>query len=95
MYRFVLIVCLTIVNATIAVHLGLSVAIGKILMKVLSCPKCLTFWSTLFLLWIFGCNLFIAVVLSLLSAYIANWFALLLVKLNQKYNELWQKLSKK
>jgi hypothetical protein len=95
MYRFVLIVLLTMANATIAVHLGLSVAIGKIVTKILSCPKCLTFWSSLLLLYLFGCNIFVAVVLSLLSAYIANWFALLLIRLNQKYNELWQRLNDK
>jgi len=95
MYRFVLIVLLTMVNATIAVHLGLSVAIGKIVTKILSCPKCLTFWSSMLFLYLFGCNIFIAVVLSLLGAYIANWFALLLTKLNQKYYELWQRLNNK
>jgi hypothetical protein len=95
MYRFVLIVLLTMVNATIAVHLGLSAAIGKVLTKVLSCPKCLTFWCSLVLLIMFGCNIFIAVVLSLLGAYTSSWFALLLVKLNQKYNELWQNLNDK
>lgn len=95
MYRFVLIVLLTVVNATIAVHLGLSVAIGKVLTKMLSCPKCLTFWSSLGLLILFGCNIFIAVVLSLLGAYVSSWFALLLIKLNQKYNELWQRLNDK
>lgn len=95
MYRFVLIVVLTTLNATVAVHLGLSVAIGKILSKILSCPKCLSFWSSLALLYLFGCNLALAVLLSLLSAYISSWLALLLVRLNQKYEELWQKVSKK
>lgn len=95
MYRFVLIMLLTVVNATIAVHLGLSVAIGKVLTKILSCPKCLTFWSCLGILFLCGCNIFIAVVLSLLGAYVSSWFALLLIKLNQKYNELWQRLNDK
>lgn len=95
MYRFVLIVLLTVVNATIAVHLGLSVAIGKVLVKILSCPKCMTFWASLGLLILFGCNIFIAVILSLLGAYVSSWFALLLIKLNQKYNKLWQRLNDK
>lgn len=94
MYRFVLIVVLTMINATIAVHLGLSVAIGKILTKILSCPKCLTFWSSLCLLYLLNCNLVIAVLLSLLGAYLSGWFALIIVKLNKKYEELWQRLNK-
>ena len=95
MWRFVLIVVLTMINSVIAVHLGLSVAISKVLTKILSCPKCLTFWSTLILLYLFKCDIVIAILLSLLNAYISNWFALLLIKLNQKYEKLWQKLSKK
>lgn len=96
MGRFVLIVLLTMVNATLAVHLGLSVAISKIVVKVFSCPKCLTFWTSLFLLYfIINCNIFVAVVLSILGAYAANWFALILIRLNQKYDELWQRLNDK
>lgn len=95
MVLYVLIVILTMVNAVIAVHLGLSAAIAKILVKVLTCPKCLTFWSSLGLLYIVGCNLLIAVLLSLLSAYASNWFAILLVKLTQYYDKLWQSVNRK
>lgn len=94
MWRFVLIVVLTALNAVIAVHMGLSVAVGKVLTKILSCPQCLSFWSTLIVLYLFGCNIVVAVLLSLLGAYLSNWIALVLVKLNQTYDELWQRLNK-
>lgn len=83
------------VNATLAIHLGLTVALGKLITKILSCNKCLTFWCTLLILYLFNCNIIIAVLLSLLGAYTSNWFALILVKFNQKYIEIWQRLNKK
>lgn len=92
--RFVLMVILTTLNAVFAVHLGLSAAVGKILSKILICPKCLSFWTSLTVLYLFNCNIVVAVLLSLLSAYSSSWIALILVKLNQKYNELWQRLEK-
>ena len=95
MFSLVLIVLTTMVTATLAVHLGLSVEVGKILTKILSCPKCLTFWGSVTILYLIGCSAYLAVVLSLLGAYIANWFGFMLIKLQKLYNKLWQRLNDK
>lgn len=93
MLHYILIVILMMANAILSVHLGLSSAVSKIVVKIMCCPKCLTFWSSLLFLMCTGCNIVVAVLLSLCSAYVSNWLTLLLVKLNKEYNELWQKLS--
>lgn len=79
--------------ATTAVHLALPQAISKVVSKVAKCHKCMTFWTTLVVLLLIGCNIFLTAGLSLVMAYVSNWFGLLLLWLNDKYNELWQKLS--
>ena len=33
--------------ATLAQHLGLTEAIGKIITKIAKCPKCCSFWTAL------------------------------------------------
>lgn len=80
--------------ATVAVHLGLPQAIAKVLVKVFGCHKCLTFWTTLIVMQLCGYSLIIALPLSFLSAYLSNWFALLLVLLNKLYDKLWQRVNK-
>lgn len=81
--------------ATIAVHLGLSQAICNVLCKVCKCHKCMSFWITLAVLLLIGCNVIVAAMLSLLMSYMSNWFGLLLIWLNDKYGELWLKLNQK
>ena len=80
--------------ATTAVHLGLPQEIAKILVKVFGCHKCLTFWTTLVVLQIGGCSLFVALPLSFLSAYLSGWFAMVLVWINKWYEKLWGKVNK-
>jgi len=80
--------------STVAVHLGLPQAIAKILVKVFGCHKCLTFWTTLVVVQLCGYPLLIALPLSFITAYLSNWFALLLIQLNKLYNKLWQKVNK-
>lgn len=91
MFRVALIVMMT---AVMAQHLGLSDAVAKVLSKILSCPRCLSFWSVLFVLVILGCNLIIAMGLSVLMAYLSIWIGLLLGKLNDLYEKLWQRKEK-
>lgn len=80
--------------ATVSVHLGLPQAIGQVVMKILKCHKCLSFWLTLIgLLW-YGCPLIVATLLSLLSAYMSHWLALLLIVFNNIYNKIWQRLNR-
>ena len=80
--------------ATVAVHLGLPQAIAKVLVKVFGCHKCLTFWTTLVVVQLFGYSIDIALSLSIITAYLSNWFAVLLVMLNKIYERLWERLNK-
>lgn len=80
--------------ATLAHHLGLPEAIARIGQKVAKCPKCLSFWIVLFVLVRAGCDVVVAIGLSLIVAYLSYWFGLLLLWLNRKYDDLWQRLQK-
>lgn len=80
--------------ATLAHHLGLPEAIARVVLKVAKCPKCLSFWIALLVLVLVGCNVFVAIGLSLIAAYLSFWFGLLLGVLNRKYDDLWQKLQR-
>lgn len=89
-----LIALIAMMLATLAHHLGLPEAIARVGLKVAKCPKCLSFWIALFVLALSGCNVFIAIGLSLIVAYLSFWFGLLLGWLNRKYDELWQRLQR-
>ena len=80
--------------ALLAQHLGLSDAVAQVISKVLKCPKCLGFWTVLVVLIMEGCNIVIAVGLSLVMAYLSIWCGLLLGVLNDLYEMLWQKTRK-
>lgn len=85
---------LIMIVTTTAVHLGLPDAIAKVISKVMRCHKCLTFWLTLIVLTFLDTNIFIAALLSIFTAYMSNWFALLLNALFKLYNRLWERLNK-
>lgn len=89
----ILIAAAVLVTATLAQHLGLTEAIAKVMMKIAQCNMCCTFWSCIFVLFILDCPLHIAPLLSILAAYISNWFILLLVWIEKKYHKLWQRLK--
>ena len=80
--------------ATMAHHLGLSEAVAKVISKILKCPRCLTFWFVLFVLFACGCNILIAIGLSILMAYLSIWIGLPLGVLNDLYERLWQRRRK-
>lgn len=77
--------------ATLAHHLGLSEAVAKVISNILKCPRCLSFWIVLFVIFMYGCNILIAIGLSLLMAYCSIWAELLLGTLNRLYEKLWQR----
>ena len=79
----------------LSTHLGLSQAIGEIVMKVASCHKCLTFWLCLGILLIVGYNIIIAATAAILSSYLSNYFMLLLMLLGKKYDKLWKRIRKR
>lgn len=84
---------LTMVVATLAVHLGLPDAIAKVISKVMQCHKCLSFWSTLIVLTYLGADIIIAALLSIFAAYMSNWFAMLLVMFNKLSEKIWERLN--
>lgn len=76
-------------------HLGLAEEAAKIVDKIAGCPKCCSFWLALLVLLLYGCNLFIAVTLSLFVAYLSYYFGLILMLLQKMYNSIWEKLNRK
>jgi len=92
--EYVLIAIAVMMTATIAVHTALPQAVSSVVAKVSKCHKCLTFWSALVVLLAARCHVVIAVLLSLGASYVSNWFGLLLIWLNRKYNELWQRVNR-
>lgn len=83
------------VAATLIVNLGLGEAIAKVSSKILQCPLCLSFWGTMAALLYSGVNIVVTVVLSIFMAYLSNFFGIILMVLNQWYDKLWQKNSRK
>ena len=86
---------LLMMAATIAVHMGLPQAISGVIAKICECHKCMSFWITLAFLYLLGCNVLYAILLSLLMAYLSNWFAIVLILANKFYNRIWQKAKRK
>ena len=82
------------VAATTAVHMGLPQEIAKVITKIMGCHKCLTFWTCLIGITIAGEPLWSALLLSLLAAYASNWFAILLIMINNIYEKVWKKVRK-
>ena len=85
------------VGCVLFVNMGLSDAIQEFLgfkSRILSCPKCLTFWTTLTFLLFNRCRVAAAVGASFLFSYTALWADLGLSMLNRLYNELYEQISK-
>lgn len=95
MMTYLLIAVAVMMFATTAVHLGLPQAIAGVIAKVCKCHKCLSFWLTLTTLILYGCNIVAAMAISIVTAYMSNFFGLLLMWLADKYNDLWQRINKR
>ena len=84
------------VGCVLFVNMGLSDAIQETIgfhSRILSCPKCLTFWTTFSFLLISRCRIATAVGASFLLSYSALWADLGLSALNKIYNELYEQIS--
>lgn len=89
-----LVIALTaMIAATLANHLGLTEAVSDIVRKIAKCPKCCSFWASLSVLWLYGCDLFVAVGLSLFVSYLSFWFGLILIISQKIYNKLWKRMN--
>ena len=84
------------ISCVLFVSMGLSAAIQETLhfkSKILSCPKCLTFWSVLIFNLLTGTRPVEAVAVSFISAYVALWAALLLDSITIIYNWFYEKIT--
>ena len=83
-------------SCVLFIGMGLEAAIERILscrFRVLSCPKCLTFWSVLLFGGITGHGFVGTLAVSFLSAYAALWLSLLCDKLTILYNRLYDTIT--
>ena len=78
------------------IGMGLSGEIQRIAgisLKVLNCPKCLTFWSTLAVLLARRHPVLPSVAVSFLASYAAMWLTLAYDAATVKYNALYEKIT--
>lgn len=83
------------VGCTLFVNMGLSDAIQETLgfhSRILSCPKCCSFWVVLVFLIVKRAPFYEVVSASFLLSYLALWLDLGLSVLNRKYNELYEQI---
>ena len=89
-------VCLLAAGCVLFVNMGLSDALQEFFgfrSRILSCPKCLTFWAALAFLLISRCRIVAAVGTSFFLSYLALWADLGLSALNRIYNDLYEQIS--
>jgi len=86
---------ITALLAYIAHNLGLADKVYAVCGDIVKCPMCFAFWCTLFVLVVIGCKFLAAIALSLIFAYLTNWFALLWDRLNLLYERLWKRTTNK
>ena len=83
-------------SCVLFVQMGLSGAIQerlKLKLRILSCPKCLSFWSVLAWMIFSGHGLIRSVAASFLCAYAALWSALVLDGLAALYDWLYEQIT--
>jgi hypothetical protein len=86
-------ICVMVAVVT-AHNMGLPQEIAKVVTKVCSCPKCLSFWLSLSaMLWV-GVSIIPAVTLAVFMAYASHYFSFVLLLLNKLYDKIWEVISK-
>lgn len=83
------------VASTLIVNLGLGEAIADVSSKIMKCPICLTFWSTMASMYYYDVDIITMLVLSISMAYLSNYFGLVVYVLNLLYDRIWMVLNKK
>lgn len=82
-----------------AIHLGLVDAVLDVLriksIPIVTCPKCLTWWSVMVLCLFTGQRVIDSVAVSFLLAYLAIWYDLLLGYLDKIYEKIYENLYQK
>lgn len=83
------------IGASLSQHLGLTEAVAKIISKIAACPMCCTFWCCVTVLVLIYCvPIHYALMMAICASYASHWFIMLLIVLQHKYNELWQRLTR-
>ena len=84
-------------SCVLFIQMGLSDVIQHALrfrLRIISCPKCLTFWSIIAYLSITGHGSVVEIVaVSFLFAYLALWLALVYDALAALYNNLYEQIT--
>lgn len=86
---------MVMIVAGLAHHLGLPEAIASVVAKVARCQKCLTFWITFLVLIAVGSGFLLAVMLSVLMAYLSHYWGLVMMLLHKLYDYIWTRISQR
>ena len=84
------------VACVLFISMGLEGEVERILelrFRILSCPKCSTFWSVLVLNLVSGYGIVRSISVAFLCSYAALWLTLLLDALATLYNKLYEQIS--
>lgn len=81
------------VGACLAVHLGLTGAIARTVLKAAQCHRCATFWLTLSVLVSIKTALPLAALLAIIMSYLSNYVILLFLVLQKFHDSLWQRIQ--
>ena len=87
---------MVLVCTVLFIGMGLSGEIQRIAgisLKILNCPKCLTFWSVLVVLLARRHPAIPSVAASFIASYLAMWLTLALDAATVKYNSLYEKIT--
>jgi len=87
---------MALVCSVLFIGMGLSGEIQRIAgisLKILNCPKCLTFWSALTILLLNRHPILPTVAASFIASYMAMWLTLAYDAATVKYNRLYEKIT--
>ena len=90
-------VALITMSCVLFVQMGLSEAIQEFLhikVRIVSCPKCCSFWVCLIYGFTHDYGIVVSVAASFIASYAATWLALLYDSLAILYNYLYEQISK-
>lgn len=83
-------------SCVLFVQMGLSDAMQetiRVRLRILSCPKCCTFWSVLVLTLVRGNGIVDSVAVSFASSYLALWLSLLYDYVATIYNKAYESIT--
>lgn len=90
-------VALITVSCVLFIQMGLSNAIQEVLhinLPIVSCPKCLTWWTCFLFLVGYRYDLVLSVATSFIASYCALWLTMLYDALALLYNYIYEQITK-